>query len=264
MDRDCTCGSKIRKCPLWSQVAQHLQVDAENDPYGLNLGYLSIKFGDPRLRTPWAVARTRIGYGLSYYQQRYPIALPRFLVSRFEKGIQNTWKLYDAVRAVAGKRVVVDSSKHHTRAAAIYRSRPERARIILLVRDGRGVFYSGLKAGLDRSYSVNSWRKHYSHALPLLKRWVRPEHMLFLRYEDMAENPGRALAQVCDLAELSYEESMLKFRSVIHHNVNGNQLRFGSADKIRLDEGWKTGLSQDDSAYFERKAGQLNRLLGYQ
>jgi hypothetical protein len=264
MNRDCTCGSKIRECPLWSQVARRLDVDTEDDPYGLNLGYLSIKFGDERLKTPWAVARTRIGYGLSYYRQRYGIKIPHFIASEFDEGIQNTLKLYDAVRAVTEKRVVVDSSKHHTRATAIYRSRPESVRIIFLVRDGRGVFYSGLKAGLDRSYSLNSWRRHYAHAVPLLRKWVKPEHMLFVRYENMVENPATTLSQVCDLAEMPYDEAMLKFRSVIHHNVNGNHLRFGSVDKIRLDEAWKTGLSQRDAAYFESKAGRLNRLFGYQ
>jgi hypothetical protein len=264
MDARCTCGVKIRGCPLWSTVAQKLAVDTEKNPYGLNLGYLSIKFGDARLQTPWAVARTRVGYGLSYYRQRYGIRLPRFLVAGFEEGIQNTLSLYHAVRTAAGKRVVVDSSKHHTRAAAIYRSQPDRVRIIFHVRDGRGVFYSGLKAGLDRRYSVDSWRKHYAHALPLLKRSVRPDHMLLLRYEDMANDPAGALSKVCDLADMPYDEAMLRFRSVIHHNVNGNQLRFGSGEKIRLDEGWRTGLSQQDAAYFERKAGHLNRLFGYQ
>jgi len=264
MDRDCTCGTKIRACPLWSSVARRLEVDTENNPYGLNLGYLSVKFGDARLKTPWAVARTRIGYGLSYYRQRYGIKIPRFIASEFEKGIQNTLELYDAVRVVADKRVVVDSSKHHTRATALYRSQPGLVRIIFLVRDGRGVFYSGLKAGLDRSYSLNSWRRHYTHALPLLRKWVKPEHMLFVRYEDMVENPAATLSQVCDLAGIAYDEEMLKFRSVIHHNVNGNQLRFGSVEKIRLDEAWKKGLSQRDAAYFESRAGELNRFFGYQ
>ena len=80
--------------------------------------------------------------------------MPQILMSQFDKGIQNTLQLYDVVRNVARKHIVVDSSKHHTRAAAIYRSCPESVRIIVLVRDGRGVAYSGLKAGLDRSYSL--------------------------------------------------------------------------------------------------------------
>lgn len=263
MNRACTCGRKIRECPLWSEVCRSLDVDVENDPYGLNLGYLSIKFGDPRLKTPWSAARTRLGYGLSYYRYLYNLKLPRTLTAKFEEGIQNTYKVYDAVRTIAGKRVVVDSSKHHTRAAAIYRSRPESVRVIFLVRDGRGVFYSGLKAGLGRSYSLDAWRRHYAHALPLLRKWVRPEHMLFVRYEDMVGDPARTLSQVCELARISYDEAMLKFRAVIHHNVNGNHFKFRSDDKIRLDEAWKRELPQPDIAYFERKAGRLNRLLGY-
>jgi len=89
--------------------------------------------------------------------------------------------------------------------------------------------------------------------------------MLFLRYEDFVKDPATTLSQVCDLAGISYDDAMLKFRSVVHHNVNGNdKLKFGSADKIRLDEKWRSGLSQQDAEYFENKAGRLNRLFGYQ
>ena len=66
---------------------------------------------------------------------------------------------------------------------------------------------------------------------------------------------------MCELAEIPYHEAMLKFRSVTHHNVNGNLLRFGSVDTIRLDEAWKTGLSERDTAYFESKAGRLNPIF---
>jgi Sulfotransferase family len=264
LNRACTCGRKIRECPLWSEVARRLHVDMENDPYGLNLGYQKIEFGDPRLKDPWLRVWIRLGYGLSYYRYLYNLkSLDRF-ASRFEESIQNTFNLYDVVQAITRKRVVVDSSKHHTRAAAIYRSRPESVRIILLVRDGRGVFYSGLKSGLGRSYSLEAWRRHYTHAMPLLRKCVKPEHMLFVRYENMVENPPRTLAQICELVEIPYDEAMLKFRSVTHHNVNGNHFKFGSGEEIRLDEAWKTRLSQRDVEYFETKAGRLNRLFGYQ
>ena len=80
----------------------------------------------------------------------------------------------------------------------------------------------------------------------------------------MVENPAGTLTQVCKLAEIRYDEAMLKFRSVVHHNVNGNHLKFGTEEKIRLDEAWKSGLSQSDAMYFESKAGTLNRFFGYQ
>lgn len=264
LDRVCTCGSQIRECPLWSDVARRLGVDPVHDPYGLNLGYLSIKFGDPRLKTPWAVARMRLGYALAYYRHLHDVAIPRRLVGRFDDGIRNTLQLFDTVRSVTHKQVVVDSSKHHTRAVALYRSRPDSVRVVLLVRDGRGVFFSSLKAGLSRSYSLNSWRRHYVHALPLLTKRVKPEHMLFVRYEHLVQNPAHTLSQICDFAEIPYDEAMLKFRAVPHHNVNGNQSKFRSGDTIRLDEAWKSGLSKRDAAYFERKAGDLNRQFGYQ
>ncbi len=56
---------------------------------------------------------------------------------------------------------------------------------------------------------------------------------------------------------------MLDFRSTVHHNVNGNDMKFSSTTELRLDVAWKSQLKAEDLAYFERHAGELNRKLGY-
>lgn len=259
-NRTCCCGRNIRECPLWSEVARRLEVDAEHNPYGLNLGYLKSRVGNPL----WLRARARLGYGLSYYRYLYKLRILHKRHSEFEEGIRNTFDVYDIVRAIARKQIVVDSSKHHTRGAALYATRPESVRIINLIRDGRGVFYSGLKQGFGRKRSLDSWRRHYAHALPLLQKCVDPNHLMHVRHEDLVADPQRILGAICRFLSIPYDPAMIDFRAVVHHNVNGNDMKYATTPRIHLNEAWMMHLSQSDLQYFERKAGSMNRQFGYQ
>ncbi len=56
---------------------------------------------------------------------------------------------------------------------------------------------------------------------------------------------------------------MLNFRSKAHHVANGNRMRMSNSSEISPDNEWQSRLTPDDLRYFERKAGALNRTLGY-
>ncbi len=47
-------------------------------------------------------------------------------------------------------------------------------------------------------------------------------------------------------------------------HVLGNSIRLESQQEIRLDDRWKTSLSRQDLAEFERIAGRRNRSYGYE
>lgn len=51
---------------------------------------------------------------------------------------------------------------------------------------------------------------------------------------------------------------MLNFRAGVHHNDNGNDMKFTFSSELWLDEAWKTKLDPSDRDYFERHAGSLN------
>jgi hypothetical protein len=57
---------------------------------------------------------------------------------------------------------------------------------------------------------------------------------------------------------------MIDFRAVVHHNVNGNDMKYESMRWIRLDDAWKAHLSQSDLRYFAKRAGSMNRRMGYE
>ncbi len=261
-NRACACGSPMQSCILWPQVMHHMGVDPQADPYALNLGYALAKVGDARSTSRLHKLLTRPRIALRYYQMRYALPMGG-LTPGFDAGISNTLAVYDSVRAQTGKWVVVDSSKHYVRAAALYLARPDITRVVVLVRDGRGVFYSNLKRGFGRDFSLRAWYSHYRRALALLEKRVPSEHRLLVHYEDMVTDTRQTLTRLCEFLGLDFEPAMLDFRAGVHHNVNGNDMKFTSSSELRLDETWKARLEPADRAYFDRHAGALNQRLGY-
>lgn len=263
LNRGCACGSAMRDCSLWPEVMRRMGVDPVGDPYALSLGYTLAKVGDAK-RTSWLhKMHTRPKIAMKYYQLRYDLPFIDALTSGFSLGINNTLAVYDQVRALTGKRVIVDSSKHYVRAVSLYLARPETTRVVVLVRDGRGVFYSGLKRGFGRDFSLRAWNNHYKRALELLEKQVPQSHRTLVHYEDMVTNTEGMLSELCDFLGMDFEPSMLDFRAVTHHNVNGNDMKFTSTSELRLDDTWKTKLEPADRDYFEARAGALNQRLGY-
>lgn len=263
LDNGCACGSAMRDCSLWPAVMRRMGVDPVGDPYALNLGYAIAKVGDTKRTSLLHRMLTRPKIAMKYYQLRYDLSFLDALTPGFTHGISNTLSVYDQVRSLTGKSVIVDSTKHYVRAASLYLAQPEKTRVVVLVRDGRGVFYSGLKRGFGRDYSLRAWHNHYKRALELLDRHVLETHRTLVHYEDMVTNTEQTISKLCDFLDMDFEPSMLDFRAVTHHNVNGNDMKFTSTSELRLDEIWKTKLKPADRDYFERHAGALNRRLGY-
>ena len=263
LNNACACGSPIQGCPVWSQVMQRMRVNPEIDPYALDLGYALPKVGDPQ-RTGWLhSATTRPKLAIKYYEYRLGLPFLGMLTPGFGRGIENTLKVYEHLRAMTGKEVIVDSTKHYLRAVALYQARPDIARVVVLVRDGRGVFYSGLKRGFDRKVALRAWHRHYLRTRALLDRYVPEHHRALVRYEDLVTNPEATVRRLCDFLGMDFEEGMLDFRGVVHHNVNGNDMKYLATSELRLDEAWKSKLGAADARFFEKHAGSLNRAFGY-
>ena len=263
-DHSCTCGQKIRACPLWSKVALSLKLDVENDPYALNLGYIRAAIGgDPRVMRLAYILRVKILLGLTYAKLRYGMPLPTLLTQHFNDGIANTMHIFELVRQLTGKSIMVDSSKHHSRAISLYLADPEHTRLIVLVRDGRGVFYSKLKRGFNQHQSLTAWKRYYSNLLPLLKRHVSERHVMQVKYEDFVMHTELECSRLCDFLGITFDPKMINFTNVVHHNVNGNRMRYNQNSELSIDENWKHELSVTDIEYFEQHAGLMNRRFGY-
>jgi hypothetical protein len=267
----CSCGVPARECVFWNMVAGRIKTtwgkDILQSPYSFPVGlFKASRVIDFSHQTPSYLRKRRRIHAVKLLEYWFGIE-PKWLAwltSEFEEGVSNTVNLFEVVREVSGKPVVVDSSKDYRKGIALYRRDPENVRLLVLTRDGRGVFNSERKSGVGREACVPPWVRYYSRAISLIEKNVPQEHQFHLRYEDLAGNTTDTLSALCEFAGISFESSMLDFRQTVHHILNGNAMRLGTGSEVRLDERWRTELSADDLAYFERVGGgAMNRRLGY-
>ena len=85
--------------------------------------------------------------------------------------------------------------------------------------------------------------------------------LLAISFNAYALTPDGEIIVVCT-GMSNASQQCEKFRK--HHNVNGNDMKFSDLKNLKLDIGWKTQITKGDLAYFERRAGRLNRQFGYQ
>lgn len=264
----CTCGANVRDCSVWSNVVHEFErrdgIDVTANPYSLNLGPIYAVVGDSKVTGRTYRLRRRLGSGLHYLELKTgAFGALRPLLPTIYRGLENNLYLYDLVGKQLGVDFVVDSSKVYAKAVGLYKMAPDRVKIILLVRDGRAVYYSMRKRNFDRTLSLNSWYTHFRRALPLIEKHVDAKDVLTVRYEDLASDPAKEMQRICAFAGIGYEPAMLDFKSKVHHNVNGNDMRFSTASEIRLDTSWVTKLAEDEKKFFLQHAGWLNEKLGY-
>ena len=269
LNTPCTCGVAVAGCPVWTEVVSRLAerpqyATVRQNPYVLDLGFiLASNVVDESRQTAAYVARRKLVYALAFASLRWGVPLLGAFVERIMRSAHAKLEFLQVVSEVMGREYLVDSSKHYLEAVALYRSAPERVRVILLTRDGRAVFYSGLKRGHTRKSSLNAWRHTYARGTPVLERHIKPEHLLRVSYESLTEDPAGELVRICDFLGVPYAEQMLQFGAQTHHVTNGNNMRFSADSRIRRDVAWRDRLSAEDVAYFETRAGAQNRALGY-
>jgi hypothetical protein len=221
----CTCRASVRSCAFWSTVGSRVSPRA--------------------LRASTWSARVSRRAGIT----------PRW--------VRATRRLTKAMAEVASAKVVVDSSKSSGRIEALI----DRSwRVLFLIRDGRAFIETQRRRKTNNPWpperSARQWADINERALRLLARLPDYQH-LTVRYEDLCTDPKRELAGVCDWLSVPFDDIMLDFRAVPHHDIRGNIMRFGSDHQLRLSERWREDLSDQDLASFREHAGLVARRLGY-
>ena len=261
-DRRCSCGSPIHRCPYWTAVHERWLEAVGGD--GL-ARYVELQDRYERSSRQWP-----------------RLALERRRPSEsFLEYARMTAALYRAIGHVSGKSVILDSSKKPLRTYALLASGALDVRVLHLVRDGRGVVWSRLKAlprdveaGVPSTRPPTSpWRTtlHWTQSnleSELVMRRAGPSKAARVTYEGFVGTPGallRAISPVIgeDLGEL---EHGLEEGRTMHagHRVGGNRMRFSGSVLLRPDLEWMAKLPEGDRTTFWRMAGWLARRYGYE
>lgn len=260
-DEYCACGSPVRRCPFWGAVVRRWAEG--DDPASLVDRYHGWQRQTENLLSPASILRA--GGGGRRVLEPYA---------------RCTARLFAAVAAVAGRDVIVDSSKMPARALALASVEGIDLHVLHLVRDGRGVAWSlskryhrDVKAGLQREIKPK----------PLLRtaaRWsfvnlateaigarLGPERFTRVRYEDFTADPAGTLSRLgerlgLDLAPIG---ARLARGEAVRpgHQIAGNRLRMQAALSLKRDEAWRSEMPARKQAAFNRMCGWLLRRYGY-
>ena len=181
----------------------------------------------------------------------------RFIEPPLDTYIDLTTRLYQAVIAITGATVVVDSSKLASHAYVLEQTGAADLFVIHLVRDPRGVAYSWLKNRRHRNPAIgefDNWHPartslNWVYTNGAIKRlWGSTKgRYLALRYEDFIARPEESVRRIVQL--VGQPATPLPFLShhtvslAPTHGVSGNVVRFDTGPvRLTLDDKWRTGM----------------------
>lgn len=241
----CGCGVRFLDCPLWTTVLQ----GAFGGPNGVD-------------------ARQMVALQRRVTRIRYVPRVLRAHLSRDPRGLglgslpENLGRLYRALRATTGSRVIVDSSKFPGYAYVLGSVAGIDLRVLHLVRDPRAVAYSWMrrKAQPDRGEARDM---HQVGPLMSSLQWgiwnatietlwkPDPGRYLLLRYEDFVREPEAAVRRIHGWmgerpAELPFLEGRVA-RLGPSHTVAGNPNRLETGRvQLRPDMEWASRMAPRD------------------
>jgi hypothetical protein len=142
-----------------------------------------------------------------------------------------------------------------------------------LIRDGRdaAVSFLSMPQGLMTETWMQphtavefacQWRTEVAGARRLGRR-VGSERYLEVRYEELVGDAEASLRAICDFARLPYESSMVDYAGKVDVSTKPHQQNLKRPPTPGLRD-WRTEMSSDDAASFDRVAGDLLQELGYQ
>jgi hypothetical protein len=274
----CSCRRVITDCDFWTRVSAAVRADHPR----FDLADFGIRFeiGSPA----WVNRLVRIEHRGALLETCRDLALAASPAWRrhFAATGATLRDLAAAVLREANARVFVDSSKLAHRLKFVRRVNGLDVKVIHLVRDGRAVALTYMDADTYADSSDPALRRGgrgpsgapQQPRLPMAdaaEEWLRSirsaeyalagmrrEQWMRIRYEDLCRQPRQTLARVCAFLGVDPDAADRSFRSVEHHVV-GNGMRLDATAEVRLDERWRSALSGEDLATFDRVAGAVNR-----
>jgi hypothetical protein len=256
----CSCGAPLRECAFyaaWGERARRQGIDFRLGDFAVDLeptragGLVESAF---YYHFPWrTLDRIRdVFYSRkSHAWRRVALALDRS--NRLARCLCE-WERTS---------VFLDTSKTPYQPRFLSQHREIRLKTIMLVRDGRATANSIMrKERLPFETAVEAWLWPCRIMNRTVRHNLRTGDVFWLRLEDLCRDPDGVLRSLHRF--LGIEERALPGacdRGRFH--IIGNTMRLSFDGSLRLDERWKSELSPEQRAYFERHAGGLNRYYGY-
>jgi hypothetical protein len=244
-NRLCGCGTPFRSCPFWGEVTEEAFGGiAAFDPAAV----LRLQ---ERVDRWWRVPQLAWGVGSS--GRAAELARYRALLRR----------LYLAIAAVSGARVIVDSSKDVSHGYVLRGvGEPVETYVLHLVRDSRAVAHSwqrkkfnpGSGADMQR-YTLLRTSAEWSaiNALTSLHGRLDRSRYRLLRYRELTADPPRAIRAALELVGESERADPFSAADTLvlgtDHTAAGNPVRFHTGPMtVHPDEEWRRRMASGGRA----------------
>jgi hypothetical protein len=262
----CGCGEPFRRCPFWHDVG-------------------TAAFGGWEKTDARRVVQLRAAVDRTRF---IPLLLAPTLRPSFRWALDEYTsycrRIYDAVGAVSGREVIIDSSKNASFAFCLRSCTTLDLRVVHAVRDSRAVAYSWTRRvrlpeaivprympTMAPARAAGQWN-YINSALQLLANTGIPT--LRVRYEDLVRAPEKVLALIAAFIGLTVRTGQLGFVGAdeagawadlsVAHTVSGNPMRFKTGrTRICLDDEWRTAMATKDRLTVTALTLPLLRHYGY-
>lgn len=230
--RRCGCGRPLTRCDVWGEV----------------LGARGAPPPEDVIRWQRAAVRLRHTRRILHGSRGEATALSP--LSRF---VDEMERVYRELERITNARVIVDTSKRASNAAAVRLVPGLAVSFLHLVRDPRAVVFSQLRPkanpGADEPSELRGppmlrsslyWTASNAAADGVRARTSHGS--MLLRYEDFVERPRKTVERIVrsigEEAALPFEDERV-VRLGVHHTVTGNPDRFRTGPvEIRFDDRW--------------------------
>jgi Sulfotransferase family len=268
-DALCGCGRPFRACPFWQDVGE--------EAYG---GWDSV---DPE-------HASRLRRAVAFENRRLPqiAALPLIRRPGLSSGYRETLRrysallepLYRAIHTTSGGKVIVDSMKQPSHPYLLATLPTLDVRVVHLVRDPRGVAYSGTRVVQRVGAPSHEFRGRRT-PLNSAVRWnlVNGAYRLLprlgtetmtVRYEALVRSPRDHVVRIADFAGAPVDPAQLGFigegavQLGVDHMPFANRVRLqGERLTLRADQEWQAQMGDGDRRLVSALTWPMRRQYGY-
>ena len=254
-DYFCSCGAEIRACGFWTELARQLGADRYSREQHMIPGI-------PRI-----LANTDHNFTLN-----------RYLIEFARKLGPGVWRLaprassdfasmcgdfYRLACQLQGTESCVDGTKDFNRFLAFKTiADPPSIKVIHVVRDPRGVYYSYRKneRASPLAQSTHDWCQYNLAVREYCGDFDGVDYQL-LRYEDLCGSPQETMARVFTF--LGFENESVVSELKTPHHLIGNRMLMSFDGTIKLADEWRTAVSVTDQQTIAARTGELAASFGY-
>ncbi len=253
---------------LRNLLRSHPQLTFPSESHFIPLFYRA--YGHPRTERDAVALAARILRLQWFRQWHVRIEAGEFAPDRTFQAV--TCRLFEAWARKEGKHRWGDKTPHYVEEIPVLAELFPAGRIIHIIRDGRDVALSWLKAGFEprNVYTAAMLWQRYVSAGCRDGALLPPATYLEVRYEALVKQPDTTMRKVCAFVDESFTEAVLHpspIRGILRPKIIGGGVpeaasKLESIAPSAVD--WTVEMPSADRLLFESIAGDLLEILGYE